>query len=69
MARARVKEVAALILRCGVRVAGNEGVPVTEYHTGVRTVDSKRQGLLAPGLHYFRRFLHDLKVETVNLRV
>lgn len=72
VAPARVKEVAALILRGGVRVAGNEGVfvaPVPEHHTGVLTVDGKLQGLLAPGLHYFWRFLRDLKVETVDLRL
>ena len=72
VAPARVKEVSALILRGGVRVTGNEGVFVAlvpEHHAGVLTVDGKLQGLLAPGLHYYWRFLRDLKVETVDLRL
>ena len=33
------------------------------------TVDGKLKGLLAPGLHYYWRFLRDLKVEAVDLRL
>ncbi len=72
VAPARVKEVSALILRGGVRVTGNDGVFVAlvpEHHAGMLTVDGKLHGLLAPGLHYFWRFLRDMKVETVDLRL
>ena len=72
IAPALTKEVSALILRGGVKVTGHDEVFVAlvpEHHTGVLSVDGKLQGMLAPGLHYFWRFLRDLKVETVDLRL
>ena len=42
---------------------------VPEHYAGVLTVEGKLLGLLAPGLHYYWRFLRDLKVETVDLRL
>ncbi len=64
--------VAALIQRGGVKITGNEGVFVAlvpEHSTGVLYVDGKFQGLLAAGLRYFWRYLRDVKVDTVDLRL
>ena len=72
IAPALTQEITALILRGGVKVSGNDGVFVAlvpEHYTGLLTVDGKLQGLLAPGVHYYWRFLRDLKVETVDLRL
>lgn len=69
---ARIKDVTGLILRGGVRVAGNDGVfvaVVAAHHTGVLYVDGKLHGLLEPGVHYYWRYLRDLKVESVDLRL
>ena len=66
------KQVAALILRGGVRVIGNEGVfvaVVPEHHAGVLYVDGKFATVLAPGMRYYWRHLRDLKLETVDLRL
>jgi regulator of protease activity HflC (stomatin/prohibitin superfamily) len=68
-----VPKISALILRGGVKVAGNEGVFVAlvpEHSVGLLYADGRLQlGLLAPGLHYFWRYLRDVKVETVDLRL
>jgi len=72
VAPALVPKLAALILRGGVKITGNEGVAVAlvpEHSTGVLYVDGKFQGLLAAGLHYFWRYLRDVKVDTVDLRL
>ncbi|OGA05512.1 MAG: hypothetical protein A3H35_13610 [Betaproteobacteria bacterium RIFCSPLOWO2_02_FULL_62_17] len=72
IAAALVPKIAALILRGGVKIAGNEGVfvaMVPEHSAGMLSVDGKLHGLLASGLHYFWRFLRDVKVETVDLRL
>jgi regulator of protease activity HflC (stomatin/prohibitin superfamily) len=72
VAPARVKDLTALILRAGVRVAGSDGVfvaVVPAHHTGVLYVDGKLNGLLDAGVHYYWRYLRDLKVETVDLRL
>jgi regulator of protease activity HflC (stomatin/prohibitin superfamily) len=73
IAPALVPKVAALISRGGIKIAGNEGVFVAlvpEHSVGFLYVDGKlQQGLLTPGLHYFWRYLRDVKVETVDLRL
>ena len=72
VAPALVPKVAALILRGGIKLTGNEGVFVAlvpEHNAGVLYVDGKLQGLLAPGLHYFWRYLRDVKVDGVDLRL
>jgi SPFH domain / Band 7 family len=72
VASALVPKLAALILRGGVKITGNEGVFVAlvpEHSTGVLYVDGKLQGLLASGLHYFWRYLRDVKVDTVDLHL
>jgi hypothetical protein len=73
IAPALVPQIAALILRGGVKLAGNEGVFVAlvpEHSVGLLYVDGKLQSnLLASGLHYFWRYLRDVKVEIVDLRL
>ncbi|HEX2826968.1 MAG TPA: slipin family protein [Burkholderiales bacterium] len=54
------------------RVAGADGVlavQVPEYHVGVPYVDGKVAGLLEAGMHYFWKFIRDLKVEVVDTRL
>ena len=73
IAPALVPKIAALILRGGVKIAGSEGVFVAlvpEHSVGLLDVDGKLQsGLLASGLHYFWRYLRDVKVDTVDVRL
>ncbi len=73
IAPALMPETAALILRGGIKIAGSEGVFVAlvpEHSVGLLYVDGKLQsGLLASGLHYFWRYLRDVKVDTVDLRL
>lgn len=72
VASALVPKVVALILRGGIKLAGNDGVFVAlvpEHSTGVLYIDGKLQGLLPSGLHYFWRYLRDVTVETVDLRL
>src|SRR5262245_29457865 len=56
----------------GPKVAGADGVvavPVPQYHVAVLYVDGKVAKLLEAGVHYFWKFVRDLKVETVDLRL
>jgi regulator of protease activity HflC (stomatin/prohibitin superfamily) len=73
IAPALVPKIAALILRGAVKIAGSEGVFVAlvpEHSVGLLYVDGKLEpNLLASGLHYFWRYLRDVKVDTVDLRL
>ena len=54
------------------RVAGADGVlavQVPEYHVGMLYVDGRVGTLLEAGMHYFWKFIRDLKVEVVDLRM
>lgn len=62
----------AALTRGIVKVAGAEGVfvaQVPQFHVGVLYVDGKVARVLEAGLHYFWKFVRDLKVETVDLRL
>ena len=68
------KHVPALMgtLARGTQVPGAEGVLavlVPAYHVGVLTVDGKVEKLLEAGVHYFWKFVRELRVETVDLRL
>jgi regulator of protease activity HflC (stomatin/prohibitin superfamily) len=72
VAPALVKPLASLIVRGGVKIVGSEGAQVAlvpERHAGVLYLDGKLHGLLEPGLHYFWRFLRDVRIETVDARL
>jgi regulator of protease activity HflC (stomatin/prohibitin superfamily) len=54
------------------QAAGLQGVlavQVPAYHAGVLTVDGKVAQLLETGVHYFWKFVRDLRVETVDVRL
>jgi regulator of protease activity HflC (stomatin/prohibitin superfamily) len=54
------------------KVAGAEqvlAVQVPQHHVALLFVDGKAQDLLAPGLHAFWRFNHELRTELVDLRI
>jgi len=60
------------LTRGTVNVAGADGVlavQVPQYHAGVLYVDGKVAKLLEAGMHYFWKFVRDLRVETVDLRL
>jgi regulator of protease activity HflC (stomatin/prohibitin superfamily) len=60
------------VARGAVKVAGADGVlavQVPDYHVGILYVDGKVGKLLEAGMHYFWKFIRDLKVEVVDLRL
>ena len=65
----RLPQLIAALARGTVKVAGADGVlavQVPQYHVGVLYVDGKVGELLEAGMHYFWKFVRDLKVETVE---
>jgi regulator of protease activity HflC (stomatin/prohibitin superfamily) len=66
-----VPELIGALVR-GAKVAGLQGVlavQVPAYHAGLLTVDGKVERLLEAGVHYFWKFVRDLRVENVDLRL
>jgi regulator of protease activity HflC (stomatin/prohibitin superfamily) len=60
------------VVRGSVKVCGAEGVlavQVPENHVGILYVDGKVGTLLGSGMHYFWKFIRDLRVEIVDLRL
>lgn len=67
-----VPRLVAALARGAVKVAGADGVlavQVPQHHIGVLYVDGKVARLLEAGMHHFWKFVRDLKVETVDLRL
>jgi len=67
-----VPQLVSAVVRGAVKVAGADGVlavQVPDYHVGILYVDGKIGGLLEAGMHYFWKFIRDLKVEVVDLRL
>ena len=67
-----VPEIVAGLVRGAVKVAGAEGVfaaQVPQYHAGVLYVDGKLVKVLEAGMHYFWKFVRELRVENVDLRM
>ncbi len=67
-----VPQLIAALTRGTVKVAGADGVlavQVPQYHVGVLYVDGKVAQLLEAGMHYFWKFVRDLRVETIDLRL
>ena len=68
----QVPQLVAALTRGTVKIAGIEGVLaalVPQYHAGVLYVDGKVAKLLDAGMHFFWKFLRELRVETVDLRL
>src|SRR5258706_1456890 len=68
----QVPQLIAAITRGTVKIGGHEGVLaalVPQYHAGVLYVDGKVAKLLDAGIHFFWKFLRELRVETVDLRL
>jgi regulator of protease activity HflC (stomatin/prohibitin superfamily) len=68
----QLPQLIAALARGTVKVAGADGVlavQVPQYHIGVLYVDGKVAWLLEAGMHYFWKFVRDLEVETVDLRL
>jgi regulator of protease activity HflC (stomatin/prohibitin superfamily) len=66
-----VPQFAAALGRGTGKVAGMEGVlavSVPQYHVGVLAVDGRVAQVLEAGVHFFWKFVRDLRVETVDLR-
>jgi regulator of protease activity HflC (stomatin/prohibitin superfamily) len=66
-----VPQLVAGAARGAVKVAGTEGVVavlVPEHNVGVMVVDGKVKTLLHAGIHYFWKFIRDIKCENVDLR-
>ena len=67
-----VPQLVSGVVRGSVKVVGAEGVlaaQVPDYHVGILYVDGKVGKLLEAGMHYFWKFIRDLKVDVVDLRV
>src|SRR5258706_3933772 len=67
-----VPEIGAALVRGAVKVAGAEGVfavQVPQFHVGVLYVDGKLVNVLEAGMHYFWKFVRDLRFENVDLRM
>jgi len=67
-----VPQIVSGVTRGAVKVAGGDGVlavQVPDYHVGILYVDGKVGKLLEAGMHYFWKFIRDLKVEVVDLRM
>ena len=67
-----VPQIVSGVARGAVKVAGGDGVlavQVPDYHVGILYVDGKVGKLLEAGMHYFWKFIRDLKVEVVDLRM
>src|SRR5262245_37677106 len=65
-------QVIAARTRGNGKVAGIEGVTaalVPQYHAGVLYIDGKLVKLLETGVHMFWKFLREVRVETVDLRL
>ena len=72
IAPALVPKIAALLSSRVLKILGNDGVfvaMVPEHSVGLQYVDGKLNGLLRSGLHYFWRFLREVKVDIVDLRL
>jgi regulator of protease activity HflC (stomatin/prohibitin superfamily) len=68
----QVPQLVAALTRGTAKIAGIEGVLaalVPQYHAGVLYVDGKVAKLLDAGIHFFWKFLRELRVETVDLRL
>jgi regulator of protease activity HflC (stomatin/prohibitin superfamily) len=68
----QLPQLIAALVRGTVKVAGADGVlavQVLQYHVSVLYVDGKIAKLLEAGMHYFWKFVRDLRVETVDLRL
>jgi regulator of protease activity HflC (stomatin/prohibitin superfamily) len=68
----QVPQLIAALARGSVKIAGADGVLaalVPQYHAGVLYVDGKVAKLLDAGIHFFWKFLRELRVETVDLRL
>jgi regulator of protease activity HflC (stomatin/prohibitin superfamily) len=65
----RVPELVAAHAHDPAKLAGVVVAAVPQYHAGVLYVDGKVAGLLEAGMHYFWKFVRDLRVETVDLRL
>ena len=68
----QVPQLVAALTRGTVKIAGIDGVLaalVPQYHAGVLYVDGKVAKLLDAGMHFFWKFLRELRVETVDLRL
>jgi regulator of protease activity HflC (stomatin/prohibitin superfamily) len=67
-----VPQFTAALTRGAVKVAGAEGVfvvQVPQFHVGVLYVDGKVAKVLDAGMHYFFKFVRDLRAEIVDLRL
>jgi regulator of protease activity HflC (stomatin/prohibitin superfamily) len=67
-----VPQLVSGVMRGSVKVCGAEGVlsvQVPENHVGILYVDGKVGTLLDAGMHYFWKFIRDLRVEIVDLRL
>jgi regulator of protease activity HflC (stomatin/prohibitin superfamily) len=67
-----VPEIVAGLARGAAKVAGAEGVfavLVPEFHVGALFADGKLAKQLGPGMHLFWKFLRELRVENVDLRL
>ena len=68
----QLPQLIAAITRGTVKIAGHEGMLaalVPQYHAGVLYVDGKVAKLLDAGIHFFWKFLREVRVETVDLRL
>ncbi|MGH8706624.1 MAG: slipin family protein [Burkholderiales bacterium] len=65
----RVPELVGALSRGAAKLEGVVAAAVPQYHVGVLYVDGKVAGLLEAGMHYFWKFVRDLRVETVDLRL
>jgi len=69
---ALVPQLIVALTRRAVKVAGADGVlavQVPQYHVGMLYVDGKVAELLEAGMHYFWKFVRDVRVDTVDLRL
>lgn len=67
-----VPQLIVALTRGTVKVAGADGVlavQVPQYHVGVLYVDGKIARLLEAGMHYFWKFVRELRVEIVDQRL
>ena len=67
-----VPQLVAALARGSVKDLGAAGVlaaQVPQHHAGVLTVDGKVASVLDAGMHYYWRFLRDLRVDVVDLRL
>jgi len=68
----QLPQLIAALTRATVKVVGADGVfavKVPQFHVGVLYVDGKVAQVLEAGVHYFWKFVRDLRVETVDLRL